>query len=74
MAYLCGIDLGTSSLKTLLMDEQGSVKGVCARSYQFASPRGGFAEQDPREWWEACCRTVRGVLKESGISGSDVAV
>lgn len=73
MAYLCGIDLGTSSLKTLLMDEQGSVKGVCARSYQFASPRGGFAEQDPREWWEACCRTVRGVLKESGISGSDVA-
>lgn len=34
MAYLCGIDLGTSSLKTLLMDEQGSVKGVPISSHR----------------------------------------
>ncbi len=73
MAYICGVDLGTSSLKTLLMDEEGRVKGVCAKSYQFASPQGGFAEHDPSEWWEACCSTIQGVLKQSGISPEEVA-
>ena len=73
MAYICGDDLGTSSLKTLLMDEEGQVKGVCAKAYQFASPQGGFAEHDPSEWWEACCSTIKGVLKESGVSPDQVA-
>lgn len=73
MAYFCGIDLGTSSLKTLLMDEEGRLKGVCAKAYQFSSPQGGFAEHDPGEWWEACCATLRGVLRESGVAPGEVA-
>ena len=40
MAYLMGIDLGTSSLKTIIIDETGNVKAQSARAYQFATPCG----------------------------------
>lgn len=73
MAYLMGIDLGTSSLKTLLMDEDGRVLTVCVRDYQFAATRQGWAEHDPQEWWDACVCTVRQVLSRSGVRGEDVA-
>ncbi|MBO5565237.1 MAG: xylulokinase [Lachnospiraceae bacterium] len=72
MAYFMGIDLGTSSLKTLLIDEDGTILSVKAKDYQFASPFGGYAEHDPKEWWGALVETVQGVLAESGISGEEI--
>ena len=49
MGYLLGIDLGTSSLKSMLITEDGHMAGIASRSYQFASPHNGWAEQDPRQ-------------------------
>ncbi|MCD2492108.1 xylulokinase [Lacrimispora sp. NSJ-141] len=72
MAYLMGIDLGTSSLKTIIIDEAGNVKAVSARPYQFASPCGGYAEHDPREWWQACCETVKEALDACGAPAASV--
>ena len=72
MAYLMGIDLGTSSLKTIIIDEAGNVKALSARPYQFASPHGGYAEHDPREWWQACCETVKEALAALGAPASEV--
>lgn len=72
MAYLMGIDLGTSSLKTIIIDEIGNVKALSARPYQFASPCGGYAEHDPREWWKACCETVKEALAACGAPASEV--
>lgn len=72
MGYLLGIDLGTSSLKAMLISEDGVLAGLASRSYQFASPHSDYAEQDPQEWWEACIATVREVLAKSGISGDAV--
>lgn len=73
MAYLMGIDLGTSSLKTLIMDEDGQIKAVCASDYQFASPHNGYAEHDPKEWWDACCLTIRQALEKSGADPEEIA-
>lgn len=72
MALLMGIDLGTSSLKTIIVDEQGNVKAQSARAYQFASPVGGYAEHDPREWWQACVETVRDTLASCGAPAEEV--
>ncbi|MEG1650249.1 MAG: xylulokinase [Oscillospiraceae bacterium] len=72
MAYLMGIDIGTSSLKTIIIDECGNVKSISARSYQYDSPHAGYAEQDPEVWWRACVETVREALAESGIKGEDI--
>ena len=63
MAYLMGIDLGTSSLKTLVTDEAGRIQAQASRDYQFDAPRSGYAEQDPDVWWKACVDTVRDVLR-----------
>ena len=62
MALLMGIDLGTSSLKTIVIDENGQVMGESARSYVLESPAGGYAEQDPETWWQACVATIHDVL------------
>ena len=72
MAYLMGIDLGTSSLKTIIIDETGNVKAQSARAYQFATPCGGYAEHDPREWWDACCETVREAIGACGAPASEI--
>jgi len=73
MKYLMGIDLGTSSLKTILMDENGSVITVANRSYQFDSPHPGYAEQHPDVWWDACVKTIQEVLRTSRISPAEIA-
>ncbi|MDD3140321.1 MAG: xylulokinase [Lachnospiraceae bacterium] len=72
MAYLMGVDLGTSSLKTIIIEESGEVKAICVRDYQFLSPINGYAEHNPEEWWQACCATIQEALKKSGIKAEDI--
>lgn len=65
---LLGIDVGTSSLKALLIDPSGGTDGerVPARvvaeescDYPVSVPRPMWSEQDPALWWEAACRAFR---------------
>lgn len=57
MLYL-GIDLGTSAVKLLLMDEKGAVKKIVSRKYPLMFPQPGFSEQNPEDWWE---QTIAGI-------------
>ncbi|MDQ3496396.1 MAG: FGGY family carbohydrate kinase, partial [Actinomycetota bacterium] len=50
---LLGLDLGTSSVKALLLDEDGAVLGEGSASYAVRAPRPGWAESSPEAWWEA---------------------
>jgi xylulokinase len=59
---LMGIDLGTSGLKTIVIEEKGKVLVEDKCSYSFDSPKSGYAEQDPDVWWNACKSTVTEVL------------
>ena len=52
MKYL-GIDLGTSGVKVLLVDEQRNVVGKAAATYSLQTPRAGWAEAEQRRWWSA---------------------
>lgn len=54
MAYVLGIDLGTSSLKGLLMNEEGVVVASSSSSYPLIHQQAGYSEQDPAEWVRAC--------------------
>lgn len=49
MAYL-GIDLGTSGLRALLVDKDGTPIGATEASYNVAHPASGWSEQDPADW------------------------
>ncbi len=72
MAYLMGVDLGTSGTKTALFDEEGRTVASCTGTYPLSQPQNGWAEQDPELWWQAARETIRGVLDESGVSPSEV--
>lgn len=49
MSFL-GIDLGTSGLRALLVDESGRPVGSAERQYSVSNPRPGWSEQDPADW------------------------
>src|SRR5687768_1657618 len=69
---LLGIDIGTSGTKTLLIDDAGIPLASATHEYPLDTPRPGWAEQDPRLWWEATVLTVREVLRKAGVSGDAV--
>jgi len=72
MNYL-GIDVGTGGTRALIMDEHGHVVASASAEHQhFASPRPGWAEQDPRDWWKACGVAVRKALQTSGVRAQDI--
>lgn len=78
MRYYLGIDLGTSSVKSLLMDIDGNMIGVAQRGYDIIKPEQTWAQQDMQSLWSAVCETLReitgkyaGCMKElDGISFS----
>ena len=73
MSYFMGIDLGTSSTKTLIMEENGKTAGIGNASYGIQIPQISYAEQDPLEWWEAVKKSIKKALQEAGIQGRDIA-
>lgn len=72
MAYLLGVDLGTSGTKTVLFDETGSVLASATVEYPLYQPQNGYAEQDPDDWWKATVETIRAVVAKSGVSAGDI--
>lgn len=72
MAYLIGVDLGTSGTKTVLFAEDGSVVASCTIEYPLYQPQNGWAEQDPLDWWNAVCGTTKAVIAKAGISASEI--
>lgn len=70
---LAGIDLGTSGLKTVLVNDEGRVLAVAAREYPIAMPAPDAAEQDPALWLEAAVVTMRQALAQAGVNGEAVA-
>lgn len=63
MAYVLGIDLGTSSLKGLLMTETGEVVGEASAKNAILTPQTGFSEQEPDQWLEAAKQVIAALIQ-----------
>lgn len=72
MAYLIGIDIGTSGTKTVLFDETGTEKASATVEYPLHTPHPGWTEQDPQDWWNATVQTLKQVVAESGVDAGDI--
>lgn len=72
MAYLLGIDIGTSGTKTVLFDEKGSTIASDTQEYPLYQLQNGWAEQDPEDWWKATYTSIRNVLKKSGVKPAEI--
>lgn len=72
MAVFLGVDIGTSGTKTLAMQEDGTILASATEEYPLSSPRPGWSEQEPEDWWQATIKSVRQVLKSGKIKAADV--
>ena len=63
---LLGLDLGTGSVKALLLAEDGETLGEASASYPVHSPNPGWAESFPDEWWDAVETVTRDAVGERG--------
>lgn len=73
MNYLMGIDLGTSSLKSVIMERDGKIIAISTCKYDVSSPQPGHMEQDPEIWWLACVKTIRECLHKSSVEAQEIA-
>ncbi|MGI8825349.1 MAG: xylulokinase [Chloroflexota bacterium] len=74
---LLGIDLGTSSVKALLLGVEGpGLSAPVAEAtvdYPLSTPRPGWSEQDPSDWWEGVCAAIRQVVERAGAKAASIA-
>ena len=68
-----GIDVGTGGTRALLVDQAGKVCGSAVREHvPFQSPRPGWAEQDPDDWWQAAVHAIRALLRDTATPPEEV--
>lgn len=73
MAHLLGIDIGTSGTKTLICDEKGHVLATATAEHPIYSPKPGWSEQKPDEWWTSTCTATKAVLKRANLKPADIS-
>ena len=61
--YYIGIDLGTSSVKLMLVDECGKILNSVTKQYPIIFPKQGWAEQEPEEWWKQTAKGIKELVK-----------
>ena len=62
--YYIGVDLGTSSVKLLLMDEVGNICNTVSREYPLYFPHPGWSEQNPSDWFEETMAGMKELIKD----------
>ncbi|MDP1798735.1 MAG: xylulokinase [Planctomycetaceae bacterium] len=73
MAVFLGIDVGTSGTKTLAMREDGKLLASATAEYPLSSPKPGWSEQNPEDWWKATVDSVKKVMKAGKHKPDDIA-
>lgn len=73
MSVFLGVDIGTSGTKTLAMRENGDILATTTVEYPLYSPKPGWSEQDPEDWWKATAKSIKQVLKDGNIKPAEVA-
>ena len=68
--FYIGIDLGTSAVKLLLVDEGGKVVNEITKEYPLSFPHPGWSEQEPADWWSAVLAGVPELI--SGVDAKEV--
>ena len=73
MKYFLGLDIGTSGVKAALVDEKGDVKGSVTTAHPLSTPKPGWAEQNPDDWWKAATTAMTAVRRTTKVKPADIA-
>jgi xylulokinase len=73
-SYVLGIDVGTGGTRALIIDEKGRIAGAATEEHEpFASPKIGWAEQRPEDWWRAAGVAVGKALAQGSLRGDQIS-
>lgn len=64
MLYI-GVDLGTSAVKLLLMDEKGKIHNIVSKEYPISFPHPGWSEQNPQDWKEQSLAGIKELIADA---------
>ena len=67
MLYI-GVDLGTSAIKLLLMQTDGTIEKIVSKEYPLSFPKPGWSEQNPSDWWTACVEGIKELTADADKS------
>jgi len=75
MTKLLGLDIGTTGVRCVAIDERGDLVADASEEYPLYSPQPGWSEQRPEDWWEASQRVIASVATRIGrdVSGIGLA-
>ena len=64
MMFFIGVDLGTSAVKLLLMDENGKIHKIVSKEYPLYFPQPGWSEQKPEDWFAQSMEGIKELTAE----------
>ncbi len=74
MDYVLGIDVGTGGTRAVLVDRAGTiVSSATCEHVPFASPKIGWAEQDPQDWYQASRSAIRQAIEAAGVLANEIS-
>ncbi len=74
MGFAVGVDIGSQSVKGVLLDGAGRVRAEAGSPVSIVHPAPAWAEQDPRSWEAALADVVGSLLRDAGLAPGDVSV
>jgi len=72
MDYVVGCDIGSQSLKTLLLSAEGKICGESSASYAIEYPQPTWAEQSPTAWVDALAQSIRSLRIQNNVSAQQI--
>jgi xylulokinase len=70
---LLGLDVGTSGVKGILINEKGEKIGLSTAAYPLSTPKPNWVEQDPADWWNATVQVIKKIVSSSGVNPLQIA-
>ena len=71
--YVVGIDVGTTTARSLVYDERGAVVGESHSALQPIMPSPGWHELDPEKLWVTVCQVIREAISSAGLEAADIS-
>lgn len=74
MEYVLGVDVGTGGTRAVLVDGEGEITASATCEHvPFASPKIGWAEQDPHDWHKAAGAAIRQAISGAGVNSAEIS-
>jgi len=72
MKYVLGVDLGTSAVKVILVNQSGQIKGEATREYPLSHPAPGFSEQNAEDWVTGATESIKEIIDSGIVNPADI--